>query len=145
MIEPFLHCHAKAIDSVIKLLQSMSQPCLPVRRKRGREKSQTSTQSDTIDGFDDLASMDGAEYLARVVKQAKRLPDIFVAPEEETERTSSTDSKLRDHVPIDGSAASLSYLLSGKASITPPPSKEHLPQSQDWIDTTIKNFESYSN
>jgi survival of motor neuron protein-interacting protein 1 len=57
-------------------------------------------------------------------------------------------SKLRDHVPIDGSAASLSYLISGRASLTPVPSssaEHYLPRRNKnpkvWIDSTISNFE----
>jgi survival of motor neuron protein-interacting protein 1 len=125
----------------------MSQPCLPVsrRRKRGRQDEETTTTSENdATGFDDIESMDAAEYLSRVVKQAKGMPEICVASAETIDKN-QIPSKVRDHVPIDGSAASLSYLISGRASLTAVPSAEHLPRRNNnpnvWIDSTISNFE----
>ena len=111
----------------------MSQPCLPIRRKRGNNEVEKS-------GFDDLENIDGAEYLARVVKQAKTFPEFLVASKDNNE-TNEMPKILRDHIPIEGSAASLSYLISGRASLTPPPTKDHLPKNQAWIEATINNFE----
>lgn len=115
----------------------MSQPCLPIPRKRGRHNEDQAAE----DVFDNIESMDGAEYLSRVVKQAKKLPDIFVAPEEESVDEESSGKVAQNFIAIDGSAASLSYLISGRASLTSVPSKQHLPENQKWIEATIKNFE----
>jgi survival of motor neuron protein-interacting protein 1 len=123
----------------------MSQPCLPVRRKRGRDQDPSSIVEE---GFDDsqIQSIDAAEYLARVVKQAKGMPDVHAAPPDDSQdsKGDTIPSRLREFVPIDGSAASLSYLVSGRASLTPAPTTDHLPRNSNpalWIQTTISNFE----
>jgi survival of motor neuron protein-interacting protein 1 len=123
----------------------MSQPCLPVRRKRGRDQEPSSVAEE---GFDDsqIQSMDAAEYLARVVKQAKGMPDVHAAPPDDSRdsKGNTISSKHREFVPIDGSAASLSYLVSERASLTPVPTTDHLPRNSNpavWIRTTISNFE----
>jgi len=94
--------------------------------------------------------MDASDYLARVMREAKGMPDIFVAePKEERKnqggRVGDTSlSQNSSYVPIDGSAASLSYLLSRRTSLTPPPSIRHLPPMgnvADWSKSVISNFE----
>lgn len=143
----------------------MSQPCLPTSNPRRRKRDEPSSSSnegnrgdDTnnknglVVTFDEIESMDASDYLARVIKQAKGMPDIFVAdtkPKKTTGDESTTtpsQQKPQDntHVPIDGSAASLSYLLSGRSSLTPPPSANHLPKAADpktWIESVIANYE----
>ena len=114
----------------------MSQPCLPIsRRKRQREEI-----TDGGNDFDSIQSMDAEEYLSRVVRQAKKLPDVFVAIDGNDDESSS-ESKGRNHVPIEGSAASLSYFFSGRTDLTPPPSTDVLPKDPAWMDTTISNFD----
>ena len=103
------------------------QPCLPVPLRRKRE------DGSTVD-FSNIESMDAMEYMAAVVQQANALPDVFVA-EASTEEPGRTV-----HVAIDGSAASLSYLVSTQTSIVPPPTAEHAPPSRAWVDTTLSNF-----
>jgi hypothetical protein len=77
--------------------------------------------------------MGATEYLSRVVHQANKLPEFFVASGTTTSSIAATcrqDSmfpdKYRRFVPIDGSAASLSYLSSSLASLPRPPSKEYV-------------------
>jgi survival of motor neuron protein-interacting protein 1 len=72
------------------------------------------------------------------VQQASALPDIFVAESRTAEAEGQQDHK--DHVPIDGSAASLSYLISKRTAIIPPPTAKHSPPSQEWVDVTLTNF-----
>jgi survival of motor neuron protein-interacting protein 1 len=125
----------------------MSHPCLPVpvdyRHKKRRRGDRTPAEEPPTNEeivFDDIESMDATEYLSRVVKEAKKMPDIFVSP------TSSTDTqpskRQREHVPIDGSAASLWYLNSSRASLTPTPTQQHLPQNAAWVETTMESFEN---
>lgn len=44
------------------------------------------------------------------------------------------------HVPIDGSAASLSNLFSKQTAIVPPSTAEYAPPSRAWVDTTLSSF-----
>lgn len=86
--------------------------------------------------------MDAAEYLSRVVQQAKSMPDVFVAKNVEEK----PDNRAKDHIPIDGSAASLSYFFSGRTDLLPPPSDNHLPNdTAKWIETTMNSFEKLRN
>lgn len=133
----------------------MSAPCLPVRHSKKRKKngrSSADAEAETASTtFEDISTMDAAEYLARVVRQAKEMPDVFeqgVATKDDLSVSSSSNNlgripqHLKNHVPIDGSAASLQYLISGRASLTPPPSQNHLPKDTDgWIQNSIQNFE----
>jgi survival of motor neuron protein-interacting protein 1 len=115
----------------------MSQPCLPVPRRRKRDDDKDSKEV----GFDDIQSIDADEYLARVVRQASNLPEFAEAAKGEQEDKQGI-SKRRRHIPIDGSAASLAYLVSGRALLTRPPSDEYLPRNRFWIEKTIANFEN---
>ncbi|CAJ1969062.1 unnamed protein product [Cylindrotheca closterium] len=129
----------------------MSQPCLPIprnhpNRKRRRHNSSkedaASNDSTPAATFDNIETMDATEYLFRVVQQAKGLPEIFVAGED-NENFKNAPAFDPDFVPIDGSAASLSYLLSKRTQLLPPPSIHHLPQDCNrWMDKSIANFES---
>jgi len=103
----------------------MSQPCLPVPRRRKRDDDKDSKEV----GFDDIQSIDADEYLARVVRQASNLPEFVEAAGEEQEDEQGI-AKRRRHIPIDGSAASLAYLVSRRASLTRPPSDEYLPRNR---------------
>ena len=118
----------------------MSQPCLPVSRRQKRYKNGKQKRL-TID-FSSLATMDASEYLAMVSEQANNMPEVFIAPDSPTNE-SPKGIKRRRHpnAAIDGSAASLSYLVSSRASLTPPPTKAHLPQNSSWMNKTISNFE----
>lgn len=129
----------------------MSVPCLPVSHRKKRKRNETppilapSNGSDNDDdndaaSFSDIQNMDAAEYLSRVVSQAKELPDVVVAAATNDEDV--IPKRNENHVPIDGSAASLLYLVSGRASLTRPPSDEYLPKhSVEWIAETLGNFE----
>lgn len=149
----------------------MSAPCLPVprhkkKRKRNhgsnsyghedaaqdaRRNNEESGDEDDYDDdkeetFDDIQTMDASEYLSRVVNQAKKLPEIFVSQSSSNpadhDNKHAIPKRYRDHVPIDGSAASLSYLVSGRASLTRPPSQEYLPKlPNEWVKATLDNFE----
>lgn len=121
-----------------------------------------------LECFDGIQQMNATEYLARVSKEAKRLPHVFISsttsPRKKRNIQSSNLGNNNDKndgdgddddiaqnrgvitkaiIPIDGSAASLSYLMSKRASITPPPSRLHLPSvsPDEWISTTVANFE----
>ena len=115
-----------------------SKPCLPVsRRRKARE--------DAPIEFDDIASMDATEYLSRVVQQSQRLPEILHRSSQPQSSSSSNsnnnNNKHKHHVPIEGSAASLSYLVSDRTAILPPPSAAHAPtNSSEWVDATLANF-----
>ena len=139
----------------------MSAPCLPVvhRKKRKRNDNVSNgvapddgpsdgeekefghdDDDDDVETFDDIETMDAAEYLSRVVHQAKKLPEVFVAPA--SDDTDSIPERHRNYVAIDGSAASLSYLVSARASLTRPPSAAYLPeQPSEWWEVTLANFE----
>jgi survival of motor neuron protein-interacting protein 1 len=104
------------------------QPCLPVPLRRKRE------DGSTID-FNNIESMDAMEYMAAVVQQANALPDVFVA-----EASTEEPQDRTVHVPIDGSAASLSYLFSKQTAIVPPPTAEYAPPRRAWVDTTLSSF-----
>jgi survival of motor neuron protein-interacting protein 1 len=149
------------------LIGAMSAPCLPVshhKKKRKRNHSNSSDgevltngdeeashdqgrndESDEEEAFDDIQTMDASEYLSRVVNQAKKLPEVFVsqtsANNDESDKH-TIPKRHRNHVPIDGSAASLQYLVSGRASLTRPPSEGYLPKSKnEWVKATLENFE----
>jgi survival of motor neuron protein-interacting protein 1 len=105
--------------------------------------------------------MDASDYLSEVVREAKGMPDIFVddtlfsKPNDKVAKESGGgDSCGQDRTAarsqsncassIDGSAASLSYLLSRRASMTPPPSIRHLPKTEnvnEWTTLVVSNFE----
>jgi survival of motor neuron protein-interacting protein 1 len=106
------------------------QPCLPVSRRRKRDGSAEV-------GFDDIQSMDATSYLSRVVSEANRLPEIFAA---KTDSRSPGPPKRKDHVPIDGSAASLLYLTSERTAVQPPPTAHHVPEGTAWVDQTLDTF-----
>jgi survival of motor neuron protein-interacting protein 1 len=145
----------------------MSTPCLPVPKKSKKRKANWKASSrkqgwidndyagvdddnddqnncDSVISFDD-ETMDASEYLSRVSQQAKNMPDIFT--DKSTTNQSSTknikqtqDCKI---VPIDGCAASISYMLK-RSTLTPPPSVYHLPSTDnipEWTKTVISNFE----
>ena len=122
----------------------MSQPCLPVSRRKKRNQNGGPKSSRIV--FSSLETMDAAEYLVMVSEQANNMPEVFVAPGSPTtscNHSSDNDPKKRQHpnVAIDGSAASLSYLVSNRASLTAPPSDDHLPGNSVWIEKTISNFD----
>eukprot|EP00934_Nitzschia_sp_Nitz4_P007993 Nitzschia sp. Nitz4//scaffold114_size70088//61651//62691//NITZ4_005990-RA/size70088-processed-gene-0.27-mRNA-1//1//CDS//3329533462//7983//frame0 len=150
----------------------MNAPCLPVRPNKKRRKGKSprdnittdvSGNSDTVatgnsasddadvdqtsfDSFDAIETMDAAEYLARVVQQAKGMPDVFEAKKEISSETSTSEpipSKYKNFVPIEGSAASLAYLVSDRSTLLPPPTPQHLPSHpESWIAKTLQNFET---
>jgi survival of motor neuron protein-interacting protein 1 len=149
----------------------MSHPCLSVsstfRRKcdssrnDGKSPLQNKAKKRTRIAFDGIESMDASDYLSEVVREAKGMPDIFVddtvfsKPNDEVAKESgggdsygqdltTTRSQSNCASSIDGSAASLSYLLSRRASMTPPPSIRHLPKTEnvkEWTESVVSNFE----
>ncbi|KAI2511290.1 hypothetical protein MHU86_3072 [Fragilaria crotonensis] len=126
----------------------MNQPCLPVPRRRKR------TDDGEVEvSFDNIESMDAMEYMAAVMQQASAMPEIFIAQQstgtsttiEPTARSSTSivhDQQRRDHVPIEGSAASIQYLISDRTAVVPPPTALHLPSwnCRAWVDGTLANF-----
>ncbi len=114
------------------------QPCLPVPLRRKRQADGAEVD------FSHVESMDANEYIAAVVQQANALPDIFVADTAAQQEHSGDRQEQRgdrkDFVPIDGSAASLSYLISEQTAVVPPPTLQHTPPSREWVDVTLSNF-----
>ena len=122
--------------------------------KRQRKEDAGSTCNGSATCTEGLSA---TQYLALVSQEAKAMPNVFVESSSSTEISKGDDeqqavSASSSHratkrkrsmvVPIDGSAASLSYLLSGRASLTPAPSPRHLPNNiQDWTNAVISNFE----
>jgi survival of motor neuron protein-interacting protein 1 len=120
-----------------------------------KPKKQKSEKVSNDDGkgalFHGVESLSATEYLARVSQQAKSMPNVFTESalvekgDEILPISHHGGSKRKRHhtlVPIDGSAASLAYLLSRRASLTPPPSQRHLPINVDvWTKLVILNFE----
>ena len=138
-----------------QLFCTMSQPCFRVSRRKQRKQNVRPNSS--VD-FSNLSTMDASNYLAMVSEQANSMPEVFVAADSPTEGCRSRDniedstnqelvSPLSGRKPyhpdaaIFGSAASLSYLVSSRASLTAPPSNDHLPRNSIWIEKTIANFE----
>lgn len=114
---------------------SLRQQCLPVSvgRKRPASPSEKMYEAESIDA---LESMDAATYLASVRDQASRMPDVFVA----STSAKTTLGKTNIDV-IDGSVASLHYLLSDRLRIHPPPSTAHVPRNlSSWVRQTLHNF-----
>ena len=92
------------------------------------------------------------EYMAAVIQQASAMPEIFIANQSTRTDTPSTmvptsattalqNQQHQDHVPIEGSAASIRYLISDRTAVFPPPTDRHLPSNcQAWVDGTLANF-----
>lgn len=83
--------------------------------------------------IEDLQTIDASAYLAWVNSQAGALPSVFVADEQQNDKSSvisainKGSSKKDDEGPIDGSAATLHILLSKRMDILPPPTIHHIP------------------
>jgi len=135
------------------------QPCLPVSKLR--KFNSCDGKDDDASNFDDVQNMDASEYLSRVVHQASALPETFVAAAETTtvigpaqqqqqqQQRATTTTKCRrrsrheNHVPIHGLGTSMSYLISDRTLVRPPPSRAYLPRGDPraWIDRTLAAFE----
>ncbi|CAB9526389.1 Survival motor neuron (SMN) interacting protein 1 (SIP1) [Seminavis robusta] len=114
-----------------------NRPCLPVPRRRKRQGTKTTSSNDD---FGDIATMDASEYLSRVIQQSKQLPDVLVTQQQQQTKKKKKKQRCLD-VPIDGSAASVLYLISDRTVLVPPPSARHLPpQTETWIQQTLANF-----
>jgi hypothetical protein len=115
----------------------MNQPCLPVSRRRKRE------EEDDKMSFENVEMMDAMEYLAAVVKEAEALPEFLTSSSVSPASNKGYDVRAShsDQVPIEGSAASLRYLISARTSIVPPPSRFHCPPVE-WVHGTLANFSS---
>lgn len=133
MRRPPLSTHIPNLS--IKIVGNM-QPCLPVPRRRKREDEGSDQPS-----FENIDSMDASEYLSAVVREANALPEVFVADSKKRASSQQEPNKHETHAPIDGSAASISYLVSDRTSVWPPPSANHLPKdTRAWVDVTLANF-----
>lgn len=116
----------------------MNQPCLPVPRRRKRDDDGDQQGA----SFENIESMDAMEYMAAVVQQANAMPEFFVA-EKPSRRTNQSENQQhhQNHVPIEGSAASLKYLVSDRTAVLPPPTENHTPGNcRAWVDGTLSNF-----
>ena len=112
----------------------MQQPCLPIPRRRKRiDDNQV---EEPCSNFDSIETMDAMEYMAAVMQEANAMPDMFISTVAAPEPTKGHD----DYVPIEGSAASLHYLVSHRTSVFPPPTLRHGPPSRKWVDGTLANF-----
>ena len=146
----------------------MSHPCLSAspsfRRKSedSRHDGKSPANKRSCIELDAIESMDASDYLSGVMREAKQMPDIFFADtntaadsnlnkktaEQEDGAVSVRQDKTttpvqRNRDCIDGSAASLSYLLSKRASIIPPPSIQHLPNNEnvkEWSESVLSIF-----
>ncbi|GKY95384.1 hypothetical protein MPSEU_000500000 [Mayamaea pseudoterrestris] len=116
------------------------QPCLPLQLGKTTKVFSASTAKcfDSVD----IQALDASAYLAMVVHESRHLPDIFLSdPEPDFASKSKTVSKSRNMAPIDGSAASLMYLVSDRTTVRAPPTADHLPKHTDkWVDQTTLNF-----
>jgi len=139
----------------------MSHPCLsaPSAFRKNTNDSQDEklpANKKARIAFDAIESMDASAYLSGVMREAKAMPNIFVAGNDTAEGSTlnetasdSPDKTMispaqRNRTSIDGSVASLSYLLSKRSSIIPPPSIQHLPKvitSDEWSESVVSNFE----
>ena len=92
--------------------------------------------------LDDVSTMDATAYLAHVDRQARSLPDVFVAPVRvrppppaakavaaaaSAASSAATTNDGDEHVHEHGSLSTMRVFLSGKFDILPPPSTRHLP------------------
>jgi survival of motor neuron protein-interacting protein 1 len=125
-----------------------------------KEKASSSSPSSQLLTLADLAQMDAQTYLHSVVRQANALPDTFVAPSNSSSSNNQTNNKSHSckmsttkqpppHKTVSSSslsssscAASLQYLLSPLASVTPPPSMDVLPKTNvpTWVHTILTDF-----
>ena len=124
----------------------------PRGEKDSPERKKMAKTTEVV-AFDVVGSMSASEYLSRVNREAKEIPDIMVAdegspkPNEKGEKPGDgqrSPSQRGNFVPIDGSAASLAYLLSSRSRTTPLPSEDHLPKTESveaWAASVIANFE----
>lgn len=107
------------------------KPCLPVSKRRNARDGEPIS-------FGDITSMDASEYLSRVVQQSNRLPEILAKSDNQVPASAS---KFHNHIPIEGSAASLNYLVSERTEVLSPPSADHVPKHpSEWVDQTLANF-----
>mmetsp|Transcript_27225 Transcript_27225/g.39461 ORF Transcript_27225/g.39461 Transcript_27225/m.39461 type:complete len:349 (-) Transcript_27225:129-1175(-) len=119
------------------------QRCLPLSRRRKRESDDENDI--TVSGklsIDDLENMDAMAYLAAVSREAQYLPEVFVSSPPTSSSSPKTKGNERESfVPIDGSAAAMSYMLSNRMNFEPPPSSLHIPKSgRVWVEHTCANF-----
>jgi len=118
-----------------------NKPCLPISRRR---KLRGNDNDVDVNNFEDIATIDASEYLARVLQQSHRLPRILHHRNEKKEslpRKQPQSNKYENFVPIQGSAASLQYLVSHRTALVAPPTLTHLPSdTAQWVDTSLANF-----
>lgn len=149
---------------------SLQQPCLPINNRKRRKVDNNGDDNGSLSSFDpqvvvdlsfnDVVAMDASDYLAAVVSQASALPDYFVAAEplgaanQQHARSNSQQKKknpnrgtvtAKHHLvveepPIDGSAASMHYLMSHRTCLLPPPSPQYTPKNPSWVDQTLADF-----
>jgi survival of motor neuron protein-interacting protein 1 len=82
--------------------------------------------------FDDVDAMEASEYLQRVAQQARGIPDTSLVASPKTPQSSH-----KSHYEVlDGSAASLQYLLSTHF----PRPKERIQHETAWINQALKKF-----
>lgn len=117
---------------------SLRQQCLPIPVGRKRPISPSEEIQEAESSIDALASMDANAYLASVRDQASRMPNVFVASS--SAQIQTTQNNVNADA-IDGSVASLNYLLSDRLKIHPPPSSAHVPHNlSSWVRQTLNNF-----
>jgi hypothetical protein len=121
------------------------QPCLPVPPTRKRSRS-VSCQEPIQ--FDDIQGIDASEYLRRVVEQASEIPEVMVSSSSSSLSTTAeqqwcpntrVNQKNYMDPPIQGSAASLYYLVSTRTALSPAPSADHV-ASRAWATHVVENF-----
>ena len=145
----------------------MSQPCLPFREQKRRRPKGSDDVVEVNDlgckvvqtgvtEIEDLAEMDAMDYLAAVREEACKIPDVCVAPtptpnsaeggifddpDEDCTPKSISKSHPSGFLPIDGSAASIQYMMSTRTRLAGPTCAGQLPASPDqWTDALLKDF-----
>ncbi|GAX22938.1 hypothetical protein FisN_24Lh231 [Fistulifera solaris] len=109
------------------------QPCLPTKRKRFDYDDDDNNNNNNTISFDDVDTMEASEYLQRVAQQARGIPDTSLVASSQTH----ISSHKAGYEILDGSAASLQYLLSTQIPLP----KERIPHEAAWIAQTLEIFE----
>ncbi|GAX20518.1 hypothetical protein FisN_24Hh231 [Fistulifera solaris] len=103
------------------------QPCLPTKRRRLDDDDNSNKIS-----FDSVDTMEASEYLQLVAQQARGIPDTSLVASSHAKRS----SYKAGYEVLDGSAASLQYLLSTQIPLP----KERIPHETAWIAQTLEKF-----
>ena len=148
---------------------SKNYDTLQSKKRKHPTNGHTDTDNTNIDAItaidlsesttvDDISTMDVSTYLAWVNRQAKSLPNVFVATsttqeatsidqtghtaavKEQTQTTSkevTSNSNDKKEEPFHGSRTTLQILLSKRMDILPPPTVKHLPPHHNYCTSML--------